>query len=168
VFTHFDEAPVGRASLAVVHRAALHDGRVVAVKVLRPEVARVVAADLRLMGPLFEFLSLRVGVPEAGQLVRLVDGFREQVAEELAVRDGTFHGDVHAGNMLLLRDGRLGVLDWGIVGRLDADTHRFFRRTLEAALGDETAWADIAAQLQRAYGPALREQLGLGDAELES
>src|SRR4029079_17224510 len=73
----------------------------------------------------------------------------------ITVREGLFHGDVHAGNLLLLRDGRLGVLDWGIVGRLDAETHRFFRRILAAALGDEGAWADVAAQLQRAYGPAL-------------
>ncbi len=241
-FRRFEEAPIGRASIAVVHRAELADGRTVAVKVLRPGVEGVVATDLRLMRPLFDFVSLRIGVAEAGQFVRLLDGFREQVAEELdlrnearamtwfrelfaalgvesivvpatfprlsgprvltmdyldgvpiddlagiatlgldpralveavvriwmmiAVREGCFHGDVHAGNLLLLRDGRLGVLDWGIVGRLDADTHRFFRRTLEAALGDETAWAEIAVILQRAYGPAVREQLGLGEAEL--
>ncbi len=36
-----------------------------------------------------------------------------------AIRWGTFHGDVHAGNLLLLPDGRVGVIDWGIVGRLD-------------------------------------------------
>jgi predicted unusual protein kinase regulating ubiquinone biosynthesis (AarF/ABC1/UbiB family) len=241
-FRRFEEAPIGRASIAVVHRAELHDGRVVAVKVLRPRIERVVATDLRLMRPLFDFLSLRIGIAEAGQFVRLLDGFREQVAEELdlrnearamtwfrdhlaglgveaivvpatfpghsgarvltmdwldgvpiddfaaigalgldprslleavvrtwmliAVRDGCFHGDVHAGNLLLLRDGRLGVLDWGIVGRLDPEAHRFLRRTLEAALGDHVAWADVAALLQNAYGPALRDQLGLGEAEL--
>src|SRR6185295_1377202 len=74
-----------------------------------------------------------------------------------ALRDGTFHADVHAGNLLLLRDGRVGVVDWGIVGRLDARTHRFLRRTIEGALGDETAWDDIAADLLAAYGPALRD-----------
>ena len=241
-FRRFEETPVGRASLAVVHRAELADGRPVAVKVLRPGVDAVIATDLRLMRPLFDFLSLRVGVSEAGQLVRLLDGFREQVAEELdlrnearamtwyrdllrdldlamivvpepypglsgarvltmeyldgvpiddfaaiaalgldprplmeavvrawiliTVREGIFHGDVHAGNLFLLRDGRLGVLDWGIVGRLDAETHRFFRDVLAAALGDAAAWTAVAAQLQRAYGPALRDQLGLGEAEL--
>ena len=45
------------------------------------------------------------------------------------VRWGAFHGDVHAGNMLVLRDGRIGVIDWGIVGRLDPTTHWFFLRT---------------------------------------
>jgi len=34
--------------------------------------------------------------------------------------DGVFHADPHPGNVLLLADGRLGLLDFGSVGRLDA------------------------------------------------
>eukprot|EP00899_Mesostigma_viride_P007414 jgi/Mesvir1/16674/Mv15076-RA.1 len=30
----------------------------------------------------------------------------------------TFHADVHAGNLLVLRDGRIGFIDFGIVGRI--------------------------------------------------
>jgi ubiquinone biosynthesis protein len=33
---------------------------------------------------------------------------------------GVFHADPHPGNVLLLTDGRLGLLDFGSVGRLDA------------------------------------------------
>ena len=33
---------------------------------------------------------------------------------------GFFHGDVHAGNLMLLDDGDIGFLDFGIVGRFDA------------------------------------------------
>ena len=237
VFAHFDDMPIGRASMAVVHRATLHDGRVVAVKVLRPGIETTVATDLRLMGPLLDVLAFRVGVPEAGQLVRMLDGFREQLTEELdlrnearamvhhrelarslgldrivvpepfpalsgqrvltmdfldgvpiddhagiarlgldprplldelvrgwfitALRDGTFHADAHAGNLLLLRDGRVGVVDWGIVGRLDDRTLRFLRRTVEGALGDASAWNDIADEFLANYGPALIEGLGL-------
>lgn len=36
---------------------------------------------------------------------------------------GFFHGDVHAGNFMLLSDGRIGFLDFGIVGRF-GDEHR--------------------------------------------
>lgn len=36
---------------------------------------------------------------------------------------GLFHGDPHAGNVLVTRDGRLALLDFGIVGRL-SDTFR--------------------------------------------
>jgi hypothetical protein len=78
-----------------------------------------------------------------------------------ALRDGTFHADAHAGNILMLRDGRIGVVDWGIVGRLDADTLRFLRRTVEGALGDETAWNDIVDDFLRHYGPALIDGLGM-------
>jgi predicted unusual protein kinase regulating ubiquinone biosynthesis (AarF/ABC1/UbiB family) len=81
-----------------------------------------------------------------------------------AIRWGTFHGDVHAGNLLLLPDGRIGVIDWGIVGRLDPQTHLFFRDLINAALGDEQAWADIAQHALRMYGPVLEENLGM-DAE---
>jgi len=45
-FAHFDEVPLGSASLAQVHRATLRDGRMVAVKVQRPGIVDVVRADL--------------------------------------------------------------------------------------------------------------------------
>ncbi len=78
-----------------------------------------------------------------------------------AVRWGTFHGDVHAGNLLLLPDGRIGVIDWGIVGRLDLESHRFFRSMIRAALGEQDAWPEIAQQAVRMYGPVLHENLGM-------
>ena len=82
------------------------------------------------------------------------------------VRWGAFHGDLHAGNMLLLEDGRLGIIDWGIVGRLDDATHHFFIRLLEAVLGDEAAWSDVTAFLVRTYGPIIEEGLGLSGPSL--
>jgi len=33
--------------------------------------------------------------------------------------EGLFHADPHLGNLLLLSDGRLGILDFGMVGRID-------------------------------------------------
>jgi predicted unusual protein kinase regulating ubiquinone biosynthesis (AarF/ABC1/UbiB family) len=96
-FAEFEEIPIGRASIAVVHRARLHDGRAVAVKVLRPDIEVIVATDLRLMDPLFEFLAFRVGVPEAGQLVRMLDGFRGQLAEELDLRNEARAMEHHRG-----------------------------------------------------------------------
>lgn len=33
-----------------------------------------------------------------------------------------FHADVHAGNVMVLRDGRIGFIDFGIVGRIKPDT----------------------------------------------
>ena len=41
-----------------------------------------------------------------------------------ALGSGAFHGDLHAGNMLVRQDGRLVLLDFGVVGHLDADACR--------------------------------------------
>ena len=39
-------------------------------------------------------------------------------------RDGFFHADMHPGNMLIDREGRIVALDFGIMGRLDLATRR--------------------------------------------
>ncbi|HZH55824.1 MAG TPA: AarF/UbiB family protein, partial [Burkholderiaceae bacterium] len=49
LFRHFEADPVASASIAQVHRAVLHDGREVAVKVLRPGMREVLEKDLALM-----------------------------------------------------------------------------------------------------------------------
>ena len=49
LFASFDTDPVASASIAQVHFAVLHDGREVAVKVLRPGMLDVIDQDLSLM-----------------------------------------------------------------------------------------------------------------------
>jgi ubiquinone biosynthesis protein len=49
VFPEFEREPVASASVAQVHLARLHDGTEVAVKVLRPGIAGVIAGDLALL-----------------------------------------------------------------------------------------------------------------------
>jgi len=49
LFAHFEVDPVASASIAQVHFARLHDGREVAVKVLRPGMLEFIENDLALM-----------------------------------------------------------------------------------------------------------------------
>jgi ubiquinone biosynthesis protein len=57
----------------------------------------------------------------------LLDSLLRQV-----MLDGTFHADPHPGNILLLTDGRLGLLDFGSVGRIDAGLRSALQRLLLA------------------------------------
>ncbi len=41
---------------------------------------------------------------------------------KMVFKDGFFHGDLHAGNLFILPDNRLGLIDFGIVGRLNRRT----------------------------------------------
>nr|ADE76450.1 unknown [Picea sitchensis] len=73
----------------------------------------------RLYGvPLTDLDSIRsvVSSPEASLITALNVWFGSLLACE------TFHADVHAGNLWLLRDGRIGFLDFGIVGRISPRT----------------------------------------------
>ena len=49
LFAEFETEPVASASLGQVHRATLHSGEVVAVKIQRPGIEPVIRADLRLL-----------------------------------------------------------------------------------------------------------------------
>lgn len=44
----------------------------------------------------------------------------------------TFHADVHAGNLLVLPDGRVGFIDFGIVGKISQPTWRAIEALLRA------------------------------------
>jgi ubiquinone biosynthesis protein len=49
IFAEFQEKPVASASIAQVHLGRLHDGREVAVKVLRPDVEAAIRKDVALL-----------------------------------------------------------------------------------------------------------------------
>ncbi|WP_244907355.1 AarF/UbiB family protein [Arthrobacter woluwensis] len=62
--------------------------------------------------------------------------------------DGVFHADLHPGNVLLCEDGRLALLDFGSVGRLESGSRRALASLLFAVdAGDERLACDALLEL---------------------
>jgi ubiquinone biosynthesis protein len=53
---------------------------------------------------------------------------------EMVLNHGFFHGDLHPGNVLILPDNVICLLDYGIVGRLDDDLKKFLTDILSAII----------------------------------
>lgn len=92
--------------------------------------------------------------------------------------DGSFHADPHPGNVMVLRDGRIALIDWGSVGRLDPLQQAGLRNLLIAvqrrdATGLRAALFDIAERsedgddpdeerMERALAHFMARRLGTG------
>ena len=97
----------------------------------------------------WEFTSERVLTMERVQGVRIDDvrAIRKQGLDgtelvkallfatfEGGLRHGLFHGDLHAGNLLVDGQGRIVFLDFGIMGRIDPRTRWLLRELIYALL----------------------------------
>ena len=108
--------------------------------------------DREALGP---FMSTRSIWPNAGARIFI----------EMAFEIGLFHGDPHPGNLRVLPDGRIGVLDYGMVGVLEdeqrellvdlflAVTHRNVNRTVDLLQVLGQPFGPIDAPLLRADVP---------------
>ena len=95
--------------------------------------------SLRAAGPLIE----DKGFDRAALARALLRSMVYQITE-----GGVFHADPHPGNVLLLTDGRLALLDFGSVGRLDAQQRAALLNLLSAVgRGDPAALRDALLEL---------------------
>jgi predicted unusual protein kinase regulating ubiquinone biosynthesis (AarF/ABC1/UbiB family) len=85
-FAHFEERPLGCASLAQVHRATLRDGRMVAVKVQRPGIVDVVRADLDALAGLAGKADRMTDIGRRVRFSDWVHEFRRTLLAELDYR----------------------------------------------------------------------------------
>lgn len=75
-------------------------------------------------------LEMLAGIPLSQKAALDQEGIDRQKVMRAGLRayfkqvfkDGFFHGDLHAGNIFILPDNRIGMIDFGIVGRLNKRT----------------------------------------------
>ncbi|WP_298866188.1 AarF/ABC1/UbiB kinase family protein [uncultured Gimesia sp.] len=83
LFAAFDHQPLAAGSLGQVHRARLHDGTELVVKIKRPDIDRVIEQDLSLMYELATMIERHFPDAEIFDPVGLVNQFSRTIHREL-------------------------------------------------------------------------------------
>lgn len=196
IFSEFDFTPVASASIAQVHKAKLfEENKFVAVKILRPNIEKIMACDISTLKIVIKFVAIfskfqakilsdiaallesaakteldllreAASASKLKENLRDVEGFyvpeifwkfstskilvlewidgiafsnkekilnadfdRRKTAQKLVISyfhqvyvDGFFHADMHLGNLFLLKNGDIAVVDFGIMGKIDKKT----------------------------------------------
>jgi ubiquinone biosynthesis protein len=91
LFGSIEHEPLGAASLAQVHRATLHDGSAVVLKVQRPNVQAMVRADLGNMEDLARQAERRIQLARTMNLAAMIHEFGVGVLTELDYRIEAYH-----------------------------------------------------------------------------
>lgn len=234
LFKSFNQTPIASASIAQVHKAILHSGEQVVIKVQRPDIEAIIEEDLRILADLseiaehnfpqiarFEPIELvkslnksmnrelnflleayninhfqhlfkqdtKVYVPKVyskystrrvicmefieGIKVDQVDKLQQQhvnlnaLAEQglyiyfqQIFRFGFFHADPHPGNVLVMADGRLCLIDFGMVGVLNHKDKEAFKDLIIAiAKGDLRILVDAIEKLTKGKRVSGKEEL---------
>lgn len=200
LFVWIKEKPVASASIAQVHEAMMLSGKVVAVKVLKPNVEKIFKRDIRIAFLVVYILSFFL--PKGLKVVSILRRFANSSRFELDLKmeaaslsemrsklfsdktvvipevywdltsrrvlttswldgvplthfnhrdpqfarrlikaffkqvyvDGFFHGDMHPGNIFCISGHKVGLVDFGIVGRIDKKTKMYLLELLKGFL----------------------------------
>lgn len=83
IFQQFDQLPLAAASIAQVHTAELHDGRKVIVKILRPDIEKIVRRDIALLYSLAKFTERYWHAGRRLKPLAVVAEFEQTLLDEL-------------------------------------------------------------------------------------
>jgi ubiquinone biosynthesis protein len=219
IFASVEPEALAAASLAQVHRATLHDGSEVVIKIQYPEIRKLMPLDLvmlRRVAAIAQRLQSRIDIRSmVYEVTRFIQGeldFEQEVRSTKRLREvlatidivrvpkvydehcgdrvivleyldgiqvtriaqweaagfkradiaralgeiygsmifelGFFHGDPHPGNLLVLRDGRIGLLDFGLCKDLPKGFARDVAQMMVSAMiGDSEASLAAAERL---------------------
>ena len=82
-FRRFNKKPIAAASISQIHKAKLHDGTTVAVKVRRPDIDKTIETDIEILYTLASLAEKNIEGVKLFEPVRLVSEFEEHIKEEL-------------------------------------------------------------------------------------
>jgi ubiquinone biosynthesis protein len=82
-FSRFDPAPIAAASLGQVHSAALRDGRLVVVKVQRPNIRQQIADDFEVLEQIAGFFDAHTELGRRHRFLGMLEEFRITIQQEL-------------------------------------------------------------------------------------
>jgi ubiquinone biosynthesis protein len=85
-FSEFSVTPLAAASLGQVHRAVMHDGRGVVVKVQRPGIREIVSEDMEVLEEIALFLVRHTEWGRRYELGKMLEEFRRSLWRELDYR----------------------------------------------------------------------------------
>jgi len=92
-FASFEEVPVAAASLGQVHRASLHSGAVVAVKVQRPNIDQIIEVDLRTVRTIVDWLDRFRAIRRRADLPAIMREFEDTLRLELDYQRECHHAE---------------------------------------------------------------------------
>jgi len=102
VFARFDIEPLAAASIAQVHRAQLHDGTEVVVKIRRPGITETIEADLRLLGRLAAIAEAEIPALKPYRPQQLVRELARSLKRELDLASECRNAERIAANLVSL------------------------------------------------------------------
>ena len=102
IFARFDTEPLAAASIAQVHRARLHDGTEVVVKIRRPGITDTIEADLRLLGRLAAIAEAEIPALKPYRPQQLVRELARSLRRELDLASECRNAERIAANLVSL------------------------------------------------------------------
>ena len=104
LFSEFEEQPIASASLGQVHKARLHNGQFVAVKVQRPEAEEKCRTDIEILAAAVDFAERRNAWLRKRHASRQIAEFRQALMNELDFRIEAKNTELFRKNMQPLPD----------------------------------------------------------------